>query len=148
MTLTASVFRLFAAMLAVLTISAMPLKAQDTAPVPDEWQTVVTGQIEAFRHQDAAGALSFAGQMFQAQFKADPRQFYLTVINTGYAPILTSVSHTFGKYELMGTNVVLQHVTLTGADQNLYEATYQLGKEPDGWKVQGVALSKTMAVGV
>ncbi len=61
-------------------------------------------------------------------------------------PIMESRSHSFGPYELVEPNVVLQNVKFVGNDLALYEAVYQLNKEADGWRVGGVQLIKTPGV--
>ena len=48
----------------------------------------------------------------------------------------------------IGEGMVLQTVRLAGADQSLYEAIYQLGEEPSGWRVLGVRLVKLPAISV
>lgn len=136
------VFLALAMMLALL----VPAMAQtDEAP----WQASITGQIEAFRAQDGAAALEFASAGFRTQFKDKPEEFYAAVIVTGYQPIVDSRSHTFGEFERINENVVVQVVRLVGPDQGLYEAYYQLGNEPDiGWRVLGVALKKEAGIGI
>lgn len=124
----------------------VPAQAQDKPPEA-AWQDVITGQIEAFREHDSPAALSFAGATFKASF-TDPEQFYIAIANMGYSPIMTSRGHTFGPYEMVEAGVVLQRVTLTGNDQSLYDAIYQLNLEPDGWRVGGVQLVKTPGMGV
>ena len=39
-------------------------------------------------------------------------------------------------------------VRLTGVDQSLYRAVYQLTEEPEGWRVQGVQLVKEAGIAV
>lgn len=125
---------------------AFPAWAQtDEAP----WQATVTGQIEAFRAQDGAAALSFAGQGFRTQFEAQPDSFYAAIIASGYQPIVDSRSHSFGEFNKVSDTSVLQVVKFVGPDQGLYEALYQLADEPgEGWRVQGVALRKEAGIGI
>ena len=137
--------RLFLA-LALMMALLLPAAAQDDAA---PWQATVTGQIEAFRAKDGAAALSFAGQGFRTQFEGQPEAFYAAIVATGYQPIVDSRSHSFGKFDLVSEDVVVQVVRLVGPDQGLYEALYQLGNEPgEGWRVLGVALRKEAGVGI
>ncbi|MBI4920379.1 MAG: DUF4864 domain-containing protein [Devosia nanyangense] len=136
----------FAALFGLLML-AMPAKAQDGDPATLDWQAVISSQIQAFRDRDAPAALSYAGAAFQEAY-TDPQQFYFAIINSGYGPIAESRSHSFGPYKLLTPDQVLQDVKFTGNDQNLYEAVYQLDKEPDGWRVHGVQLMKQPGVGV
>ena len=103
-----------------------------------EWQSVITRQIEAFRAEDGAGALSCAGESFRKAFQ-NPRDFYDFIANSDYKPIVSSRSHSFGEFQLADEATVLQIVTLTGADQQVYKAMYEMHREADGWRVQGVS---------
>ena len=132
--------------LTVMVALLLPAAGQDDAA---PWQATVTGQIEAFRAQDGAAALSFAAKGFRTQFEGQPEAFYLAIIATGYQPIVDSRSHTFGEFTKVSDDIVMQVVKLVGPDQGLYEALYQLGNEADeGWRVLGVALKKEAGVGI
>ena len=137
--------RVFLALALMMTL-LLPAAAQDDAA---PWQATVTGQIEAFRAKDGAAALGFAGQGFRTQFEGQPEAFYAAIVATGYQPIVDSRSHSFGEFNQVSEDVVVQVVRLVGPDQGLYEALYQLGNEPgEGWRVLGVALRKEAGVGI
>lgn len=127
--------------LSMLTFSA---QAED---VPKPWQDVITSQIQAFRDHDAPAALSYAGRGFQATFPS-PEAFFVSIISSGYAPIMESSSHSFGEFTMVGDTSVAQEVKLVGQDQKFYEALYLLTREETGWRVQGVRLVATDAVGI
>lgn len=132
----------------VLMLGGGAARAEDHfLPSAQEWQTVIHAQIEAFRQHDASTALSYASEEFHKQF-ADPNAFFMTIISSGYSPIMESLSESFGAYELQGETEVLQEVRLTGADQTVYEAIYELTHETAGWRVHGVQLLKTKAIGI
>ena len=133
--------------LSFLLLVSVPARADDSAPSATEWQAVIAGQIQAFRNHDAPGAYSFAGDEFHKAY-ADPKDFFVAIIASGYSPIMDSRSQTFGEFQLIGTDKVLQEVKFTGNDQSIYEAIYQLAKGPDGWRVHGVQLTKTPGLGV
>ena len=156
------------ALTACLAMAAAPLQAEDAvsssipsmAPMPDasspatpdaamiaDWQGVIHSQIQAFRDHDAVAALSYAAATFHKTY-ADPNQFFAAIVGAGYGPIVDSRSETFGPYAMMAADVVYQDVKFVGKDQALYEAVYRLGREPDGWRVEGVELVKTPGVGV
>lgn len=138
--------RMFFAVAMMLVALVAPAMAQDDAA---PWQATVTGQIEAFRAQDGATALGFAGQGFRTQFDGHPDVFYAAIIASGYQPIVDSRSHSFGEFEKVSDTAVLQVVKFVGPDQGLYEALYQLADEPgEGWRVQGVALRREAGVGI
>jgi hypothetical protein len=122
-------------------------KPAELLPDPAAWQDVITGQIEAFRKADAKAAFGYAAAPFQKAF-SDPAVFMMSIAQSGYLPILTSVSHSFGTYTQPDTSSVVQIVNLVGPKQELFEAIYFLGKEDGGWRVQGVQLSKQPGMGV
>lgn len=125
---------------------AWPATAQDD---PTPWQATITGQIEAFRAQDGEAALALAGEGFRTQFAGQPAAFYAAILASGYAPIVQSRSHSFGKSRQLSDSVVAQVVRLVGPDQSLYEAIYQLENEADlGWRVLGVVLRKDAGVAI
>ena len=130
---------------------AMPdaggVQAAPEAATEAPWQDVITGQLEAFRRGDGAGALSFAAMGFKQTF-ADPQMFFLSIVGSGYRPLVESRSHSFGEFTLMGDTAVGQIVDLVGPDQKLYKAVYELVLEPEGWRVQGVALSEEPGVAI
>ncbi|HEV7345862.1 MAG TPA: DUF4864 domain-containing protein [Devosia sp.] len=135
------------ALMAMMVALVAPALAQDADPAP--WQETVTAQIEAFRAQDGAAALSLAGQQFRSQFDGQPEAFYAAIVLSGYQPIAVSRSHSFGEFNAVSDTSVLQVVKFVGPDQELHEALYQLADEPDeGWRVQGVALRRTPGIGI
>lgn len=112
------------------------------------WQSVVSGQIEAFRAGDGETALGFAGAGFRQRF-SDPDEFLAAIVATGYGPIVESRSHSFGDFTQVSETLVMQVVHLVGGDRSLYEALYQMGNEPDvGWRVVGVMLRKEPGMGI
>jgi hypothetical protein len=134
----------------LMLVAALPAAAQESPAAPataTPWQDVITGQVQAFRDQDAKAALSFAGQGFQAAFPS-AESFYVSIMSSGYAPIGLSASHSFGTFQMVGDKSVAQVVKFLGAKQELYEAIYLLTEEPAGWRVQGVQLAKTPAIGI
>jgi hypothetical protein len=137
----------FAFVLLALSALSVPAFAQDAQPAATPWQDIISSQIQAFRDRNAPAALSFAGKGFQANFPS-PEAFFVTIISSGYAPIMESRSHTFGMFQMVDDKSVAQQVRLTGENQQLYEAVYLLTEEETGWRVQGVQLTQTKAVGI
>lgn len=125
--------------LAFLTLQ--PVRADEQLPEATPWQQVITSQIEAFRHKDAPGAFHFAARAFQTNFPT-AEAFFAAIMGAGYAPIMTSRSHSFGTFRRLSDKAVVQEVKLVGNDLTLYELFYQLAEEESGWRVQGVQLIK------
>ncbi len=124
----------------------MPVAAQqDNVPA---WRETVTGQIAALRSGDGVTALSLAGAGFRAAYD-DPQRFIDDIARSGYGPIGTSRSHSFGAFRELTTGVVVQEVEFVGTDGRVWEAIYQLADERDeGWRVQGVVLRSTAGIGI
>ncbi len=134
---------------AFLTIGS-PAQAQEQgaeAVAIEPWQEVITSQIEAFRMKDAAAAFSYAGAGFQVTFPS-AEAFFNAIVTAGYAPIMDSRSHSFGRFQKLGDKAVAQEVKFVGNDQSLYGAIYMLAEEANGWRVQGVQLAKQAGVGI
>lgn len=91
-------------------------QAQDAPPAAAPWQEAITGQVQAFRDHDAKAALSFAGQGFQARYPT-PEAFFVSIMGSGYAPIMQSRSHSFGDFRMVGDGKVAQLVRFTGENQ-------------------------------
>jgi hypothetical protein len=145
-----SLFRSLLVPLFGLIALSIPAVAQnETAPVPVEtpWQDVITSQIQAFRDHDAPGAFMYAGAGFQVSFPS-AEAFFNAIVTSGYAPIMESVSHSFGEFETLGATAVIQEVKFVGKDQELYGALYQLTEEEAGWRVQAVQLYRHEGVAI
>ena len=143
--------RLARTLLGVIALAMLmlaPVRAQAPA-VADEadWQRVITAQIEAFRGGDATGAFGYAAAPFKLSFP-DAETFYAVILGTGYAPIAQSSNHSFGQFRLVDEALVMQIVRLVGAEDGRFDALYQLVREPDGWRVQGVQLQKSSAIDI
>ena len=116
-------------------------------PVEAPWQSVVSGQIEAFRAGDGETALGFAGASFRNAYQ-NPERFLVDIDRAGYAPLTQSRSHSFGEYRILEDETVVQIVLIVGPELRLYEAIYQLGMEDDGsWRVRGVVMRKQDGIG-
>jgi hypothetical protein len=136
----------FLLLAAILPSMAEDDAAPDAARTPP-WQQVISSQIQAFRDHDAPGAFMYAGASFHVAFP-DAEAFFVTIMGSGYAPIMESTSHSFGEYRLVGSTGVVQLVRLVGNDQQLYGALYQLAEEEAGWRVQAVQLYREPGVAI
>ncbi|HWA19062.1 MAG TPA: DUF4864 domain-containing protein [Devosia sp.] len=133
-------------MLVALSLSGSP-RAEEQAPSPEAWQAAITSQIIAFRERDADAAFGYAAAPFHKTF-SDSRHFFFAIIGSGYTPIMTSVSHSFGAYRVLDDGSVGQIVHLVDSDQSLYDAVYALSLEDGAWRVDGVQLIKTPGIGI
>jgi hypothetical protein len=133
--------------LMALGLTAMAQDEPAAPPVETPWQEVISSQIQAFREHDAPGAFMYAGAGFQVSFPS-AEAFFNAIVSSGYAPIMESVSHSFGEYRLVGPAAVIQEVRLVGKGQELYGALYRLSEEEAGWRVQAVQLYRQPGVAI
>ncbi len=126
--------------------SSAPMPAQADAQ-PADWQSVIDHQVQAFRDHDAEGALAEAAKPFHDMFP-DPAAFFSAIMTGGYQPIMDSQSDTFGEYQMVAPDTVLQRVSFVGKDQTLYDAIYEMGHEDAGWRVEAVQMTKAAGTGV
>lgn len=137
--------------LLVIVLGLAAAGAQDPPGADDAahalWQAAVTGQIEAFRTGDDALALFFAGAAFKRALP-NPQRFVRVIRRSGYGPIIDSVSHSFGAFEVVSADEVMQLVRIIGPDHRIYDALYRLGREAGGWKVHGVTLRDQAALAI
>jgi len=101
-------------------------------------QSLINGQIDAFRHDDGAAAYGFASPTIQGYFPTVDA--FMGMVKNGYPPVYRPQSVTFGP--LVDTELgPLQKVFITGPDGKSYIAVYSMQRQPDGtWKINGCSL--------
>lgn len=138
----------FALALSIMLLT-FPAFAQDAAvSVQDraQIQSVITGQLDAFRRLDADAAFTLASPMIQQMFGTAPN--FMSMVSRAYKPVFHSRQSAFGTLASQDGEVV-QHVELTGPNGGHYLALYRMKKQPDGsWKIDGCQLVKSDSVGV
>jgi hypothetical protein len=144
----------FAAMLRILAVlvvllGSVPARAQSGGSGPADAaaiRDVIARQLEAFRHDDAAGAFAFASPGIQAKF-GTPEQF-MAMVQNGYRPVYRPRDSRFGKL-VMDREGPVQHVFLVGPDGRQVLALYSMEREANGsWRISGCVLVTTAAEGV
>lgn len=133
--------------IAMTLVAVLPVLAQDKDKPETAWQAAITGQIQAFRDEDSAKALSFAGSSFKETFE-DPSTFLGAISQLGYDALVHSVSHSFGAFEQFDDTHAMQIVNIVGPDQKLYEALYQMMMEPEGWRVEAVTMKQSEGLAI
>jgi hypothetical protein len=136
--------RWFVGVFAVLTLfvaGLAPASADDvSAGDKSAMQAIVSNQIAAFGHDDAATAYGFASPAIQGVFSTPDA--FMAMVKSGYAPIYRPRSVTFGALTETDAGPV-QTVYVTGADGESFIALYSFQKQPDGsWKINGVSIVK------
>jgi ketosteroid isomerase-like protein len=137
---------------ALLLIASLPLSGVGTAARAEDAgstaeraaiRTVIEGQIDAFRRDDAAGAFSFASPTIRRQFGT--AETFLQMVRRGYRPVYRPREVEFQGLEAAedGDGLV-QRVLLIGPDGQPVEALYMMQRQPDGsWRINGCILTES-----
>ncbi|MBN8952042.1 MULTISPECIES: DUF4864 domain-containing protein [unclassified Rhizobium] len=112
-------------------------------------QNLIEQQIQAFLHDDAATAYSFAAPGIKALFP--DKDSFFAMVKKSYQPVYHPGNYAFGKSRAIDNGaVVYQEVLITGTDDKDWTAIYQITRQPDGsYKINGVQiLSKATSEGI
>ena len=110
-----------------------------TAPSP-EARALIEKQLDAFSHDDAAGAYAEASPQLHEIFP-DPDAF-LSMVRRGYAPVYRHRSVEFGAATMEGDDMQ-QDVVFVDEQGKAWKATYKLSRQPDGsWLISGCSLAE------
>lgn len=108
-------------------------------------QGVITGQIDAFRHDDAPAAFGFASPDVHTKFGT--AEVFMDIVRRGYQPVYRPSSVTYGSASVEGEHIV-QRVEVVGPDGRAYQALYYMIQGTDGmWRVDACVLTESEAVG-
>ena len=129
--------RLSALLLAFLILLGAPARAGDDVATA---QSVIRSQLEAFAHDDAVTAYSFASPGIQIMFpQAD---IFLGMVRNSYAPVYRHRSFEFGEAQAADGRIV-QRVRIVDSDGMPWEAMYTLEQQSDGSiRISGCVLIK------
>lgn len=126
------------ALLVVLGIacSSIPARADDVATA----QGVIRAQEQAFGHDDAAAAYSYAAPAIKQIFPAP--DIFMSMVQNGYAPVYRHRSFEFGESKIEGGSIA-QRVHIIDANGEAWEALYRLEQQADGsYEITGCSLLK------
>ena len=123
----------------LLVMMSSPVCAQTVAPAEREAiRTVVEQQLDAFRHDNAELAFSFASPAIQEKF-GTPEAF-MKMVKTAYAPVYRPRHVVFKELRVIG-GALVQPVLLVGPDNVPVTALYPMHQQRDGvWKIDGCYL--------
>lgn len=120
----------------IVALSPAPALADDVAAA----QGVIRAQEQAFVHNDAAAAYSYAAPAIREIFPAP--DIFMSMVQNGYAPVYRHKSFEFGDSKTEG-NWIAQRVHIIDANGEAWEALYTLELQPDGsYKITGCSLLK------
>ena len=134
------------AALAAFVLLAPSLTRAETSPSDAAAiRSVISGQIDAFRQDDAAGAFAFASPSIQGLF-GTPAGF-LAMVQHSYLPVYRPGSVDFTALRTDDGSTV-QDVEVIGPDGLAYTARYTMEKEADGsWRIDGCQLLESHRLG-
>jgi hypothetical protein len=129
--------RPLALLLAFLIGLAAPARAADEVAAA---QGVIRSQVEAFSHDDAVAAYSYAAPAIQNLFPQP--DIFMAMVRGSYAPVYRHKSFEFGEARASDGQIA-QRVHIVDADGVPWEALYTLELQPDGsLKITGCMLLK------
>jgi acyl-CoA thioesterase FadM len=124
-----------AAACTVASTNAAPPSAAVAAADARAVHDVVAAQLDAFAHDDATRAFSYAAPAIQAMFQTPER--FLAMVRSGYPVVYRPTGATFFVPQRLGDDIV-QMVQLGDADGATWVATYRLERQRDGaWRIKG-----------
>jgi uncharacterized protein DUF4864 len=104
-------------------------------------RALIERQFDAFAHDDAATAYSYAAPGLKIVF-TDPDNF-MAMVRKSYQPVYRHRSVEFGQMDIDGDNAQ-QVVTIVDNDNVVWKALYKLARQPGGaWLINGCVLIKT-----
>lgn len=129
--------RIFILGLIVALSFAVPIRAQEAKAPSGAIQSVIQSQIDAFLRDDFAQAFEYAGPSIQNMFRT-PENFGAMVRN-GYPMVWRPEDLRFGALrEINGA--LWQSIILRDSAGQTHVLDYQMGRYPDGWRIDGVQL--------
>ena len=124
----------------IATVVVPPASADELdKATQDSLQQIIAQQLDAFAHEDAEKAQSFAAPGIKARFP-DPKDF-VAMVHQSYAPLFQPRSTHFEK---SGSTAMgpLQSVTIVDHEGAAWTAVYTFEQVDGQWRINGCALVK------
>lgn len=119
---------------------AMPASADDLdKSTQDSLQNIIAQQLDAFAHEDAEKAESFAAPGIRAKFP-DPKDF-VAMVHQSYAPLFQPRSTHFTTSSSSAVGPA-QSVTIVDRAGSAWTAVYTFEQVDGQWRINGCALVK------
>jgi hypothetical protein len=133
--------RVFLILGLMFALAAPPAFADDAPANGQAARALIERQLDAFAHDDAAGAYALAAPGLKTTF-SDPNVF-MAMVRGQYAPVYRHRSVEFGQRDVDGDQIS-QIVTLVDENNQVWKALYKLARQPDGsWLIGGCLLVKS-----
>jgi hypothetical protein len=121
-------------LLALLIAFAGSARADDSVDA----KAVISQQLDAFTHDDAAGAWAFAAPTIHEKF-VDANAF-MAMVKSVYPPVYRRRSAEFGKQSREGDEIA-QEMVFVDESNDVWAGVYKLERQGDGnWKITGCVL--------
>ena len=122
--------------------------AQTIAPADStQFQTIIAGQLEAFKADKGSEAYDFAAPIVKQIFPNV--ESFMAMVQRGYPMVYRNQGYEFGALGQDALGRPTQQVKITGLDGEHYIAAYTMQQQPDGsWKIAGCTLMKIEGLGV
>jgi Domain of unknown function (DUF4864) len=118
---------------------AGPASAQGAGDDLAAIQTVIAGQIAAFRAGDGNSAYSYAAPGIRRIFPSP--SVFMQMVEQGYEPVFRPRSYSFVEQQMIGGDDAIQLLDVVGPDGSAWVAAYTLHRQSDGaWKITGCQL--------
>lgn len=127
-------------MVIVLLGFSLPVAAQQV-PQADaqEFERIITEQLNAFQADDGARAYSYAAPSIQMIFPSS--ESFMAMVKKGYPQVYRPKSYKFTGAMIDPAGRPSQKVLFIGPDGKAYMALYTMQKQPDGtWKIAACAI--------
>ena len=109
------------------------------APTRAALQGVITKQLDAFAHDDAAGAEAMAAPAIRQKFP-DPSKFF-DMVRENYGALLKPKSTQFTE-TATSPHGPLQKMTVVAADGTVWTAIYSFEQVDGSWRITGCGIEK------
>jgi hypothetical protein len=115
----------------------MSVRAEDPLQAT---QATIQKQIQAFLHDDADAAYSFAAPGIKALFP--DKEAFFAMVKKSYEPVYHPGNYAFGRSKSIDNGATIyQEVLITGSDGKDWSVIYQVTRQPDGsYKINGVQI--------
>ncbi len=120
-----------------LAVSSVGLVQADDA---SDIKAVISGQLQAFKAGDSAGAYGYAAPSIKSMFPSP--DIFMGMVRGGYAVVADSNNVTFGPMRSENDGF-RQEVNMTDSTGQSFIASYTLARQPDGsLKITGCSIRK------
>ncbi len=122
----------------VLALGQVPLAPRDAGEV----RAVIEAQLDAFRHDDAARAFSYAAPEIQQAFGTPDK--FMEMVKTAYAVVYRAHNVSF-EAPASVDGEVFQPVRMTDGEGRAWIAIYPMTRVEGRWRINGCQLGRVAA---